>query len=569
MYLRTIQRHNKDGSTVRYVQLAHNHRKGKNTQAEVLLQLGREDRLDMEGLRRLVGSISRYLDGAGALPPTAAAGQDQALEVESSRTLGAVWLLEGLWQRLGVADALRRVLGGRRFSTDIERVLFALVANRAVDPMSKLSAAEWASHDAAIPGLVGMDDDQAYRAMDLLVAADTQAQVQEAVFFAAAHLLNLEVDLLFFDTTSTFFQREGEEMGPGAFRVYGHSKDHRGDLPQVVIGLAVTREGIPVRCWCWPGNTNDMTVIKQVKDDLRGWRLGRVVTVVDRGFASDDNLAYLTRAGGHWIAGERLRDNTADVAEVLSRQGRYQQVRDNLRVKEVRLGSGDAARRFVLCHNPTQAERDRIQREQAVARLEAELERIATLRAKAKAAVGDRRRGAQQQADDHLKAECALRDHPTLGRWLRQTPGGRLVIDRAKVRAEARLDGKFLLSTSDPDLPAADVALGYKNLLEAERAFRDLKTTLELRPVWHRLERRIRAHVLLCWLALLLVRVAERQSAQTWRRINTELGRLHLVTLSGPTGRVEQTTTLTTTQRELFTATGVAPPPRVTSLQPA
>jgi transposase len=293
------------------------------------------------------------------------------------------------------------------------------------------------------------------------------------------------------------------------------------------------------------------------------------VTVVDRGFASDDNLAYLTRAGGHWIAGERLRDNTADVAEVLSRQGRYQQVRDNLRVKEVRLGSGDATRRFVLCHNPEQAERDRTQREQAVARLEAELERIAALRAKAKAAAGDRRRGAQQQADDHLKAECALRDHPTLGRWLRQTPGGRLVIDRAKVRAEARLDGKFLLSTSDPDLSAADVALGYKNLLEAERAFRDLKTTLELRPVWHRLERRIRAHVLLCWLALLLVRVAERQSAQTWRRINTELGRLQLVTLSGPTGRVEQTTTLTPTQRELFTATGVAPPPRVTSLQPA
>jgi len=355
MYLRTIQRHNKDGSTVRYVQLAHNHRKGTNTQAEVLLRLGREDRLDMEGLRRLVSSISRYLDGAGALP---VAGTDQTLAVESSRQLGSVWLLEGLWQRLGVAGALRQVLGGRRFTTAVERVLFALVANRAVDPMSKLSAAEWASCDAAIPGLAGMDDDQAYRAMDLLVAADTEARVQEAVFFAAANLLNLEVDLLFFDTTSTFFQRDSEESGPGAFRVYGHSKDHRPDLPQVVIGLAVTREGIPVRCWCWPGNTNDMTVIKQVKDDLRGWRLGRVVTVVDRGFSSDDNLTYLTRAGGHWIAGERLRDGTADVAQVLSRQGRYQQVRDNLRVKEVRLGQGDGARRFVLCHNPEQAERD-------------------------------------------------------------------------------------------------------------------------------------------------------------------------------------------------------------------
>jgi transposase len=535
MYLRTIQRRNKDGSVVRYVQLAHNHRKGSSTQAEVLVQLGREDRLDMDGLRRLVGSITRYLAGAGALPPTTDGGQDQALAVESSRTLGAVWLLDGLWQRLGVADALRGVLGARRFTTDVERVLLALVANRAVDPMSKLSAAEWASQDAAIPRLAGMDDDQAYRAMDLLVEADIQARMQEAVFFAAAHLLNLEVDLLFFDTTSTFFERDGED----GFRRFGHSKDHRPDLPQIVIGLAVTREGIPVRVWCWPGNTNDQAVLKQVKDDLRGWRLGRVVTVVDRGFSSDDNLAYLTRAGGHWIAGERLRDGTADVAEVLARQGRYQQVRDNLRVKEVRVGDGEAARRFVLCHNPEQAERDRTQREQAVVRLEAELERIAT-----------------------------LRDHPTLGRWLRQSPGGRLVIDRAKLKTEAKLDGKFLLSTSDPDLSAEDIALGYKNLLEAERCFRDLKTTLELRPVWHRLERRIRAHVLLCWLALLLVRVAERQTTQTWRRINLELGRLHLVTLSGPAGRVEQTTALTPTQRELFTATGIAPPPRVSSLHP-
>jgi Transposase DDE domain len=562
MYLRTIQRRNKDGSTVRYLQLAHNHRRGKNTQAEVLLQLGREDRLDLAGLRRLVGSISRYLDGAGALPP---AGPEAALAVQSSRQLGSVWLLEGLWRRLGVADALRGVLGGRRFTTDVERVLFALVANRAVDPMSKLSAAEWASSDVAIPGLVGMDDDQAYRAMDLLADADAEARVQEAVFFAAANLLNLEVDLLFFDTTSTFFQRDSEESGPGAFRVYGHSKDHRPDLPQVVIGLAVTREGIPVRCWCWPGNTNDQTVLKQVKDDLRGWRLGRVITVVDRGFSSDDNLAYLTRAGGHWIAGERLRDGTAEVAQVLSRQGRYQSVRDNLRVKEVRVGQGDAARRFVLCHNPERAERDRHQRQQQLAVVAAELERIAALRAKHAKAAGKRRRG----ADDHLKAECALRDHPALGRWLRQTPGGRLAIDRAKLKTEAKLDGKFLLSTSDPDLSAEDIALGYKNLLEAERAFRDLKTTLELRPVWHRLERRIRTHVLLCWLALLLVRVAERQTGQTWRRINLELGRLHLVTLAGPAGRLEQTTALTPAQRELYVAAGITPPPRVTSLQPA
>src|SRR3954447_12631868 len=163
-------------------------------------------------------------------------------------------------------------------------------------------------------GLEAMDEDQAYRAMDLLVEADAQAKLQEAVFLACADLLNLDADLLFFETTSTYFERDEPESGQGAFRVFGHSKDHRPDLPQIVIGLAVTREGIPVRVWCWPGNTNDMSVIKEVKDDLRGWRLGRVVTVVDRGFSSDQNLRYLTRAGGHWIAGERMRHGSPDAA---------------------------------------------------------------------------------------------------------------------------------------------------------------------------------------------------------------------------------------------------------------
>ena len=132
-----------------------------------------------------------------------------------------------------------------------------------------------------------------------------------------------------------------------------------------------------------------------------------------------------------------------------------------------------------------------------------------------------------------VKADGALRDHPAYGRWVRQQPSGRLVIDRAKVTAEERLDGKYLLSTSDPDLTPEDIALGYKNLLEAERGFRDLKSTLELRPVHHHLEPRIRAHVLLCWLALLLIRVAERSTDLTWRRIAIELGRVHAVTLTG------------------------------------
>jgi transposase len=569
MYLRFTQRANADGTVVRYVALAHNRRVDGKVKPDVLMNLGRVDRLDVDGLLRLAASIRAHFgdsDELGAGTQAGLVAGAAPMEVVDSRPIGASWLLDGLWQRLEIGRALRTIADGRRFTTNMERVLFALVANRAIEPMSKLSAAEWAGQDVVIPGLGGMDDDQAYRAMDLLVEADARAQVQEAVFFAVAHLLNLEVELLFFDTTSTYFERDEEEDEVSGFRRYGKSKDHRDDLPQIVIGLAVTREGIPVRVWCWPGNTHDQTVLAQVKDDLRGWKLGRVIAVVDRGFSSADNLVYPRRAGGHYIAGMRMRGGNALVTQVLSRQGRYQQVRDNLRVKEVRLEGTD--QRFIICHNPEQAERDKLQRQQAVTRIEAELARITAQRER------DRKRqlagrAAQKAEAAHVKAECELRDHPTLGRWIRQLKSGRLVIDRAKVTAEERLDGKYLLATSDPDISAEDTALGYKNLLEAERGFRDMKTTLLLRPVFHRLERRIRAHVLICWLALLLTRIAERQTGQTWRRIERETSRLAQVTLAGEAGMVCQTTPLRPAQKAIYQALSIEPPPRVSAFEPA
>jgi transposase len=580
MYLRTTSRRNADGSLVRYVALAHNERVAGQSRARVLLNLGREDGLDVAGLRRLVSSVCRYL---GDRDPYAGEGTatgegaraGEGLRLSSSRSLGGVWLLDGLWRQLGVDTALRQVLGPRRFSTDVERVLFALVANRALDPASKLAAAEWASRDVAVPGLPGMDEDQAYRAMDLLIEADATAKVQEAVFFAVANLLNLEVDVLLFDTTSTYFEADPDspdEHGAGGFRRLGHSKDHRPDLPQIVIGLAVTKEGIPVRAWCWPGNTTDTAVLPEVRDGLRDWKLGRVVTVVDRGFSSDANLDYLRRGGGTWIAGERMRDGSADAAAALARQGRYTDIDDHLRVKEVKLDSTPGVR-WVVCHNTTEATRDKTTRDAALERLEAELTRIAdacarTLAGKKSATTTKARTRAEVELAGHVRAECALRDHPTLGRWLRQAPSGRLVIDRAKIAAEERLDGKYLLSTSDPHLSPRDVALGYKNLLEAERGFRDLKSTLGLRPVFHRLEPRIRAHVLLAWLALLLVRLAERRTDQTWPNLARELTRQHAVTLTGPAGTVVQATEPTDAQRSIYRACDVPPPPRITDLHP-
>ncbi len=574
MFLRVTSRKNADGSVVRYVALAHNERVDGQTRARVLVNLGREDTLDTDGLRRLVSSISRYL---GDADPYAGQGRGYVdlLRVTSSRSLGGVWLLDGLWHQLGIDAALRALLGPRRFTTDVERVLFALVANRALDPGSKLAATEWVSRDVAITGLDAMSDDQAYRAMDLLVEADATAQVQVAVFFSVANLLNLEVDVLLFDTTSTYFERDTADVaddGSAGFRRYGHSKDHRPDLPQVIIGLAVTREGIPVRVWCWPGNTSDVTVLPEVRDGMRDWKLGRVVTVVDRGFSSNANLDYLRRGGGHWIAGERMRDHAGDAAQALSRQGRFTVVNEHLHVKEAKLESTPGVR-WIICLNTAEAVKDKTTRDEAVTRLEAELARITEARAKTSAALKTAsspkaRTRLEAELAGHTRTECALRDHVTLGRWLRQTKTGRLVIDRARIAAEAKLDGKYLLSTSDPHLTPAQVALGYKNLLEAERGFRDMKSTLMLRPVFHRLEPRIRAHVLICWLALLLVRVAENHTGTTWDRIAHEMDRLAAVTLTGPAGTVVQATEPTDAQRALLGACNVPVPPRITALTP-
>jgi transposase len=216
--------------------------------------------------------------------------------------------------------------------------------------------------------------------------------VQESVFFAVATLLNLEVDFLLFDTTSTYWECDTEDPesddGTAGLRRYGHSKDHRQDLPQIVIGLAVTKEGIPVRCWCWPGNTTDVSVLPQVKDDLTGWKLGRVITVVDRGLSSAANLSPLTRAAGQYIAGARMRDGNTLAQAALSRQGRYQDVRDNLRVKEVRLDAQPGVR-WIICHNPEQAAKDKADRDRQLDAVRAELERITALRARATLAKGN------------------------------------------------------------------------------------------------------------------------------------------------------------------------------------
>ena len=597
MYLRETKRRNTDGSSVSYLALAQNERDPVTgvPRARIIHRFGRADQVDREALARLVRSISRFLDPEQAIAATAS-GEVSLLD---SRSMGSSWLADRLWERLGIGRAIIEAADSRRLEAQaVERAIFAMVANRlSVKPLSKLAGCGWVAERAFIEGLSEVSDDACYRAMDFLYAA--LEALQERMFFTVANLLDLEVDLLFFDTSSTYWEtdrlpeelqeaddesdsedkdgedqqraEEGEQNSEdeqdeddvqhagerslqesGRRRYSKHSKDHRPDLPQVVLGMAVTRTGIPVRVWTFPGNSSDQVIIRKVRDDLRGWNLSRVIWVLDRGFSSERNRRYLQRGGGHYIVAEKLRSDSKEAGAALGRRGRYHTVAGNLRVKQVRIDDGTNRDRFVICHNPERAERDRTVREQILERLRAELHHADGL-----------------APTKRSELYGALSTKPAYKRFLRKTKTGKLRIDRTAVAREAKLDGKFLLRTSDQSLTPTDLAEGYKALYEAERGWRDLKHTIDLRPAYHRREDRIEAHVQLCWLALLLLRVAEIQADDTWRNLRNELDRLHLVTLKTNEGTVAQRTELTPAQRRILQALQLPEPPRFYDFTPA
>jgi transposase len=561
VYLRRSSRTNKDGTTTSYLSLAHNYRDPDSgvSKPKILHSFGREDDLDPQALHRLMASIARHLDVAvpGSVDDRGPAALD--LEPIDGRDLGGVWVLDQLWNRLQIGAEIRKLARspkhrpGRRLDVALlERILFALVAGRALAPSSKLEATRWIREEVYVPGLAEVDHTSCYRAMDWLL--DHLETLQETVFFAVADLLQLDVDLIFFDTTSTYFEVEhedgeldGTEEG---LRKRGHSKDARPDLPQVVIGMAVTTGGLPVKLWVWPGDTQDQTVLAEVKADLAGWRLNRTVWVVDAGFTSAANRKVLTGGGSGFIIAEKLRGNEAATVEARSRQGRFRTVDESLQVKDIRVGHGVDAQRFVMIRNLDAAAHDAHVRARLVGLLEDRIEGSDAL-----------------DPDRRAELRGRLREKPGLWRYLRITSRGLLRVDRAKIAAEAKLDGKTLLRTSEMDLDAAEIARGYKALLEVERGWRDLKQ-LELRPVYHRKDDRIVTHVQLSWLALLLIRTAELATGDTWRNLAAELDRIQLHTYDTGHGTVSQRTRLTAKQSSILERLGLPEPPRYYDFAP-
>jgi hypothetical protein len=519
MYLRHTKRQNRDGSTVEYYALAENvwNPDTQRSEAKVVHSFGRADQLDKAALGRLIHSIRRVLvdDGIQEVMAKGEPVKVADIEIERVQELGVIHVAKALWDKLGIGAAIRKHGPSSKAKLPFEPALLAMALQRLERPGSKLSCYERWLDRVWLPDAKDLGLHQLYRSLDLL--AEHGAAIEEEVFWNSADLFKLDVDLVFYDATTAWFETDDEDVATHEWRGLtfeplrkrGHSKEGRDNDPQVIIALAVTREGMPVRSWVFPGNTPDVTTVAKIKDDLRGMRLGRTLFVGDAGMYSAANLKELSKGAGRYILATPIRSVKEIKDEVLSHPGRYADIAPNLRAKEVFIGDGERRRRYILCLNQDEADRQKWRRADILKTLKAELDAL---------------------KKDHPKAACRLVASKRYGRYLSLDDNGRPYLDKDKIKRAEHLDGKFVLTTNDDTLSVADIALGYKSMWIIESCFRKMKTTgLEVRPMFHYMPQRITAHVRLCVLALMIQRAAEHATNMTWAQITDTLESLKAV----------------------------------------
>jgi transposase len=493
---------------------------------EIIGTLGRLDALQESGaLDRLVASLARHSEQkwvtAEALP----------LIGRWSREYGVVVVFWKLWERLGLHQLFQELYRRSPVELPVEEAIFAMVLNRLIDPDSKLGAYDWIKERVHRPQFEPLGLHHLYRSLDFL--EEHIRTIEEALFLKERDLFNLDVDLMFFDTTSTYF----EGQGPEGLAERGYSRDKRSDLRQVVIGLVMSREGIPVAHHVFPGNTQDITAFRYAVADLRRrFAIRRVIIVADRGVVSEPLLEALDGEGMGYIIGIPLKKwKAAD--RVLKRAGRYHKVAENLEVKEVE----DNGQRYVVCYNRERESEDARRRVEIVAALEARL------------------------AQSGL---AGLAKQKGYRRYLKVQNGGQAEVDWRKVKYDGRYDGKFLLR-SNTELSSTLIGLAYKELWRVERAFRELKTGLEIRPVRHWTPSRVRGHFGICFLALVMESTLARMLKNpqvSYREALKDLEQVKAVRVELDGRAFLLRTELPGRAYDAFQAVGLRPPPRLQSL---
>jgi hypothetical protein len=516
------------------LQIVRSVRNGTRVRQELVASLGRRDRLVASGqLDQLLQALARFSTRLRVVE----AAKDERFVARQAKSWGPALVFGRLWERQGVAAMLGRLAAGRRFGFDPERVAFALALQRVCAPGSDLQGAAWAQTVEA-PGFEDLALHHFYRTVPWLAAI--RYELERELFFQDRDLFSGELDLVFVDTTSVYLYRDAES----ALVRHGYSRDRRPDLPQLVLCVAVDGRGWPVAWEVLPGNTADTAALSLTIARFRErFRIRRAVVVADRGMLGQATLAQLrdhVTAPFDYILGCPLRRERAVAEEVLARPGRYQAVADNLEVKEVRLDE----RRYVVCRNPIEAKQDAADREALLAKLRQTLEHDGP-----KAVVGNR----------------------GFARYL-EIAKGSVTLSEAAIAREARLDGKFVLTTST-ELPAAAVAKAYKSLWRVERAFRTLKSTLDVRPIFHQRDDSVIGHITGCFLALRLevdlqCRVDAKSLAVSWPDLMRDLGRLQAVIVDLDGTRYRLRTDCLGHAATAFQAAGIAIPSAVTALGP-
>jgi transposase len=526
-----------------YLQLVANRRKEGKISQRVVATIGRMDELRAGGnIETIIRSLSRFSEKVLLILSARGNPDVQA----NAKKIGPAIIFERLWQELGIGKILHRILGERKFEFDVERAIFLTVLHRLFVSGSDRSCDKW-RRDQRIDGIESLSLHHLYRAMAFL-GEETEDQqdrtpftprcmkdiIEEDLFHANSDLFT-GVDLFFFDTTSIYFEGEGgDTLGQK-----GNTKDHRPDLNQMVVGTLINDAGRPICCETWPGNTTDVKTLLPVADRLKKrFSADLFCLVADRGMISAETLKSLDERDIPYILGSRMRKTREVRDEVLARPGRYEEVRTKgaspLKIKEVWVDD----RRYIVCLNEKQARKDEQDRMLIIESLKDQL----------------------KKGPKSLVGNKGYRKYLKLDRE-------DIVIDEAKIQEESRYDGKWVLRTNT-ELPADMVALKYKELWQVEQVFRDIKSILETRPVFHQTNETIRGHVFCSFLALVLrkeldSRLEKAGHSFEWADIKQDLEALEEVTIDEQNKRLAIRTECLGTCGKIFQSVGVAIPPTI------
>ena len=529
-----------------YFQIVKTYREGNKVRQQILGTLGRvEQVVGSKDIDSLISKLSRY--SAEVLMVVTGQSELQA----TSRSVGPAMVFGRIWKDLGIPSIINELVEERKFSFDVERAIFLTVLHRLFVSGSDRQCERWVTTQS-VEGTEALSLHHLYRAMrfighpleDQLGRTPfshrcIKDEIEEKLFRRRADLFS-GLSMVFFDTTSIYFEGDGgEELGS-----LGHSKDHRPDLHQLIVGAVINEKGEPICCEIWPGNTADVSSLIPVVDRLRvRFGITEFCIVADRGMISQRTIEQMEKRGIHYILGVRMRKMKFVREEILSRAGRFEEVRldqdeqelDPLKVKEVWLDD----KRYIVCKNERQARKDKATRDAILEALQDKL------RSGAKSLIGNK----------------GFKKYLTVKR-------NSVTIDPKKIEEESRYDGKWVLTTSTA-LSTAEVALQYKELWRVEHVFRDMKSILDTRPVYHQLDETITGHVFCSFLALVLRKeLDKRLEAQNmnleWNDIKRDLLRLQEVQLDESKNRkIAIRTAPQGTCASVFKAAGVALGPTI------